>query len=54
MIFAATLIVGALSIIYFYLKTQRKVYLAEKFPGPQAHPVFGNLFNFTFDDSLGL
>lgn len=54
MILTATFIVGALSVIYFYLKTKRKVYLAEKFPGPQAHPIFGNLLNFNFDDSLGL
>lgn len=53
MILLITFLVGVLSFVYFYLVTKRKVQLAEQFPGPEAHPIFGNIFNFTFDDTLG-
>lgn len=53
MILIATILVVVLSFVHFYMKTKRKVKLAERFPGPDAHPIFGNIFNFTFDDTLG-
>lgn len=54
MIVFTTILVSILSAIYFYFKTKRKVDLAEQFPGPPAHPIFGNMLNFTFADLLGL
>lgn len=54
MIVFTTIVLSILSVIYFYLKTKRRVDLAERFPGPPTHYIFENLFNFNFTDLKGL
>lgn len=54
MFFIVTLIAGFLSFLYFYLVTKRKVDLAEQFPGPPTHFFVGNLFNFSFNNLIGI
>lgn len=38
---------------WFYVKDRRIEKLAEQFPGPPAHPIFGNLFNYFTTDLQG-
>lgn len=39
---------------WFHVKDRRTEKLIDQFPGPPAHPIFGNLFNYFTTDLPGL
>lgn len=41
-----TILIVVLSLVYDYVKNQRKFDLIDKFPGPKAQPIIGNAFNY--------
>lgn len=53
LVFALIIIGVVLSLAVFYLKHKRTFDLIERFPGPPAIPLLGNVFNFAATSSKG-